>query len=50
MTDINKINYISKFYLTGITSIIMEWINNNCIDSIDYISDIILLCNNHSFI
>ena len=37
-------NYILKFYLMGITAIVMEWVDNNCTDSIDSISKIITDC------
>lgn len=36
--------YILKFYLMGITAIVMEWLDNNCTDSIDSISKIITDC------
>lgn len=36
--------YILKFYLMGITAIVMEWLDNNCADSIDFISKIIMDC------
>ena len=36
--------YILKFYLMGITAIVMEWLENNCTDSIDFISKIITDC------
>ena len=37
-------NYILKFYLMGITAIVMEWLDNNCTDGIDSISKIITDC------
>ena len=37
-------NYILKFYLMGITAIVMEWLGNNCTDTIDSISKIITDC------
>lgn len=36
--------YILKFYLMGITAIVMEWLGNNCYDSIDSIGKIITDC------
>ncbi len=36
--------YILKFYLVGITAIVMEWINNNCNDTVDFIGKIIMEC------
>lgn len=46
--DKKKIDYLSRFYLTGITSIVMTWLNNNCEDDISYICDVILTCNKYS--
>ena len=37
-------HYILKFYLVGITAIIMEWLENNCTDSIDFICKIVMEC------
>lgn len=36
--------YVIRFYLTGITAIVMEWVKNDCIDSIEKISNIIISC------
>lgn len=36
--------YVMKFYLSGITAIVMEWIQNSCSESIDQISNIIMDC------
>ena len=35
--------YMSKYYVTGITSIITEWVKRDCIDDIMLICEIILL-------
>ncbi len=40
----NERAYIMKFYLTGITAIVSEWVGNDCCDSIETISGIILKC------
>ena len=40
----NERKYILKFYLMGITAIVMEWLDNNCTDTIDSISIIITDC------
>ena len=40
----NERGYILKFYLTGITAIVMEWLDKNCEDSIEDISKIIIQC------
>lgn len=39
------IKYISKYYLNGVTSIVMDWIHRECKDDIAYIANIIMLCN-----
>ncbi len=39
-----EMTYTLKFYLMGITAIVMEWVDNNCTDSIDFISKIIMNC------
>ena len=36
--------YTMKFYLSGITAIVMEWLENNCADSIDTITGVIMQC------
>ena len=36
--------YVMKFYLSGITAIVMEWIENGCEDDINTIADIITYC------
>lgn len=36
--------YVLKFYLTGITAVVMEWLKNDCKESIDDISRIIIQC------
>lgn len=37
-------NYISAYYLNGISAIINEWILNDCKDDVNYICDIIIEC------
>lgn len=44
ITDNSVITYMSRFYLTGMTSIVMEWINKNCEDDIFFICEVIMLC------
>lgn len=44
ITDRTVVDYISKFYLQGIAAIIKEWVNNDCINDVDYICEIIILC------
>ena len=36
--------YVMKFYLSGITAIVMEWIENNCEDSIEFITKTLTDC------
>lgn len=36
--------YVMKFYLSGITAIVMEWLNGGCRDELDGIADIITDC------
>ena len=36
--------YVMKFYLSGITAVVMEWLNNDCQDDIDSIIKIICDC------
>lgn len=36
--------YTMKFYLTGITAIVAEWIENDCTDSVEAITQVILKC------
>ena len=36
--------YVIKFYLTGVFAIIMEWLDNNCLDEMDAIIKIIIDC------
>lgn len=38
--------YMISYYLNGITSIINEWIKNDCKDEISYIENIIITCVN----
>lgn len=40
----NERKYIMKFYLTGITAIVGEWLDNDCRDSMETISQVILKC------
>ena len=40
----NERAYVMKFYLSGITAIVMEWLENNCSESIENITKIIIDC------
>lgn len=37
-------SYVMKFYLSGITAIVMEWLDGDCADSIDTIIGVITEC------
>lgn len=37
-------NYIMSFYITGLMSIITEWLKGNCTDSIDHVIDVMVQC------
>lgn len=39
-------NYVSAYYINGISAIINEWIKHDCKDDINYICDIIIKCIN----
>ena len=39
-----KRQYVIKYYLTGITAIVMEWLKNKCVDPIEQIYEIIVEC------
>lgn len=40
----NSRPYVLKFYLTGITAIVMEWLENDCSEEMDNIIKIIIDC------
>ena len=42
--DKNIVYYMSKFFLSGITAITLEWVKRDCVDDILFISEIISLC------
>lgn len=44
MNDENIIAYLARYYLTGITSIIGLWLGKDCIDDINLIIEIIIMC------
>ncbi len=33
--------YLATYYINGIMAIVLEWINNECVDDIDFVSDLI---------
>lgn len=41
---VSERNYVIAFYINGIIAIIMEWIKNDCCDTIEQITDIIIKC------
>lgn len=42
--DNSIMQYMSKFFLSGITAIVNEWVNNDCKDDILFIVEIITMC------
>lgn len=44
ISDKTIVNYMSKFYLQGITSIVLEWVNRDCVDDEYFICEIITMC------
>ena len=36
--------YIIKFYLTGVFAIVMEWLDNDCMDDMDLVIKVISDC------
>ncbi len=46
VTDTTIITYLANYYLMGITSIIMRWLERDCIDDIHLICEIIMIATN----
>lgn len=44
ITDRSVIKYMSRYFLSGITAIVTEWVRNGCEDDILLISEIIMVC------
>lgn len=42
--DETIINYMTEFYLSGVTAIILEWLNHNCQDDMITVCEAITLC------
>ena len=40
----NKRSYMIKFYLTGVYAIVTEWLDRNCSDNMETITDVIIDC------
>ncbi len=40
----NKRSYMMKFYLTGVYAIVMEWLDRNCSDDMETITEVIIDC------
>ncbi len=47
ITDTTIITYLANYYLMGITSIIMRWLERDCIDDIRLICEIIMIATNN---
>lgn len=46
--DNTVINYMSKFYFSGVSAIVLEWLNQDCSDDILKICNIIALCTKYN--
>lgn len=44
IADKTIVNYMSKFYLQGITALVLEWVNRDCEDDELFICEIITMC------
>lgn len=44
ITDKTIVKYMSRYFLSGITAIVTEWVKNDCEDDILFISEIITIC------
>lgn len=44
VTDKTFVQYMSKYFLSGVTAITMEWVNRDCVDDILLICEIITIC------
>lgn len=44
VTDKTVVQYMSKFFLSGVTAITTEWVNRDCVDDILVICEIITIC------
>lgn len=42
--DEKIVKYMSNYYVSGITSIIDEWVKNDCVDDVMFVCEIINLC------
>ena len=40
----NERSYMMKFYLTGVYAIVMEWLDNNCSDDMETVTQVITDC------
>ena len=40
----NDNEYIMAYYINGISSIVIKWVENNCVDSVEKILDLIMKC------
>ncbi|MCM1195226.1 MAG: TetR/AcrR family transcriptional regulator [Corallococcus sp.] len=44
LQDKTVIYYMSKFYFSGVTAIVLEWVNGDCREEVEAICDVIALC------
>lgn len=40
----NERQYVMKFYLSGVTAVVLEWIASGCADDMSIVSDVIIKC------
>lgn len=48
VTDKTITNYMMRYYLTGITAIVAEWVRKDCADDILFLCEIINTCISHA--
>jgi hypothetical protein len=41
---LKECTYVIKFYLTGVFAIVMEWLDNDCNDDMDFLIKVIIDC------
>ena len=44
VTNKTVVQYMSKYFLSGVTAITTEWVNRDCVDDILFICEIITIC------
>ena len=44
ITDLREINYLARYYTAGCHAIIMQWLEDGCMESISHICSLLRLC------